>query len=194
MPLFTLESPHAAPRFRSAGRDAAVRDELHQHSRRAGSGGHSAARGRSHGRPVRDRAAGPAPSTPSRWRRLSICSCYRRRRGRRPIEVIDCYKAWKASGAPREEFLRTAARIRGVYVPSLVRCKLSRGRHRRGHRARRRAPARRRWCCKAHGERPDRGRLSRKSSSCPSARWCTTASCWRSSAAAPAAAASVRRA
>ena len=34
-------------------------------------------------------------------------------------QVIDCYKAWKASGAPREEFLRAAARIRGVYVPSL---------------------------------------------------------------------------
>ena len=34
-------------------------------------------------------------------------------------QVIDCYKAWKASGAPREEFLRAAARICGVYVPSL---------------------------------------------------------------------------
>ena len=34
-------------------------------------------------------------------------------------QVIDCYKAWKASGAPREEFLRAAAQIRGVYVPSL---------------------------------------------------------------------------
>ncbi len=34
-------------------------------------------------------------------------------------QVIDCYKAWKASGAPREEFLRAAAKIRGVYVPSL---------------------------------------------------------------------------
>ena len=34
-------------------------------------------------------------------------------------QVIDCYKAWKASSAPREEFLRAAAKIRGVYVPSL---------------------------------------------------------------------------
>ena len=34
-------------------------------------------------------------------------------------QVIDCYKAWKASDAPREEFLRAAAKIRGVYVPSL---------------------------------------------------------------------------
>lgn len=34
-------------------------------------------------------------------------------------QVIDCYKAWKASGAPREAFLKEAAKIRGVYVPSL---------------------------------------------------------------------------
>lgn len=34
-------------------------------------------------------------------------------------QVIDCYKAWKASGAPREAFLREAAKIRGIYVPSL---------------------------------------------------------------------------
>ena len=34
-------------------------------------------------------------------------------------QVIDCYKAWKAAGAPREELLRAAAKIRGVYVPSL---------------------------------------------------------------------------
>ena len=34
-------------------------------------------------------------------------------------EVIDCYKAWKASGAPREAFLKEAAKIRGVYVPAL---------------------------------------------------------------------------
>ena len=34
-------------------------------------------------------------------------------------QVIDCYKAWKQSGAPREAFLREAAKIRGIYVPSL---------------------------------------------------------------------------
>ncbi|MGN0803700.1 MAG: TIGR03960 family B12-binding radical SAM protein, partial [Candidatus Faecivicinus sp.] len=34
-------------------------------------------------------------------------------------QVIDCYKAWKQSGAPREVFLREAAKIRGIYVPSL---------------------------------------------------------------------------
>ena len=35
------------------------------------------------------------------------------------IEVVDCYRAWKASGAPREAFLQEAAKIRGIYVPSL---------------------------------------------------------------------------
>ena len=35
------------------------------------------------------------------------------------LEVIDCYKAWKASGAPREAFLHAASKIRGIYVPSL---------------------------------------------------------------------------
>ena len=35
------------------------------------------------------------------------------------IEVVDCYRAWKASGAPREAFLQEAAKIRGVYVPAL---------------------------------------------------------------------------
>lgn len=34
-------------------------------------------------------------------------------------QVIDCYREWKASGAPREAFLKKAAGIRGVYVPSL---------------------------------------------------------------------------
>ena len=34
-------------------------------------------------------------------------------------QVIDCYKAWKKSGAPREAFLKEAAKIRGIYVPSL---------------------------------------------------------------------------
>ncbi len=34
-------------------------------------------------------------------------------------QVIDCYKAWKASGASREEFLKQAAKIKGIYVPSL---------------------------------------------------------------------------
>ena len=35
------------------------------------------------------------------------------------IELVDCYRAWKASGAPREAFLQEAAKIRGVYVPAL---------------------------------------------------------------------------
>lgn len=35
------------------------------------------------------------------------------------LETIDVYKAWKASGAPRSEYLRQAAQIQGVYVPSL---------------------------------------------------------------------------
>lgn len=34
------------------------------------------------------------------------------------MQIVDCYKAWKASGAPREEFLRQASKIRGIYVPS----------------------------------------------------------------------------
>ena len=35
------------------------------------------------------------------------------------IELVDCYRAWKASGAPREAFLQEAAKIRGISVPSL---------------------------------------------------------------------------
>ncbi len=34
-------------------------------------------------------------------------------------DTIDCYKAWRASGLPRAEYLKMAARIPGVYVPSL---------------------------------------------------------------------------
>lgn len=34
-------------------------------------------------------------------------------------ELIDLYRDWRASGAPRDEFLRRAARIEGIYVPSL---------------------------------------------------------------------------
>ena len=34
-------------------------------------------------------------------------------------DTIDCYKQWRASGLPREEYLKMAARIPGVYVPSL---------------------------------------------------------------------------
>ncbi len=33
-------------------------------------------------------------------------------------EVLDAYRDWKASGAPREAFLEAVAGIRGVYVPS----------------------------------------------------------------------------
>ena len=36
-------------------------------------------------------------------------------------DTIDVYKKWKASGLPREEYLRMAAQIPGVYVPSLYR-------------------------------------------------------------------------
>ena len=35
------------------------------------------------------------------------------------LEVIDLYKEFKAKGWSKEEFLRTAAKIEGVYVPSL---------------------------------------------------------------------------
>jgi radical SAM family uncharacterized protein len=35
------------------------------------------------------------------------------------LEIMDAYKAWKSSGKSREEFLRTVAGIKGVYVPSL---------------------------------------------------------------------------
>ena len=35
------------------------------------------------------------------------------------IELAECYREWKASGEPREAFLRRASRIRGIYVPSL---------------------------------------------------------------------------
>ena len=34
-------------------------------------------------------------------------------------ELIDLYRDWKRSGAPREDFLRRAAGIEGIYVPSL---------------------------------------------------------------------------
>ena len=35
------------------------------------------------------------------------------------LEIMDAYKEWKRSGKSREEFLKAAAGIRGVYVPSL---------------------------------------------------------------------------
>ena len=35
------------------------------------------------------------------------------------LATIDVYKQWKASGLPREEYLRMAAQIPGIYVPSL---------------------------------------------------------------------------
>ncbi len=35
------------------------------------------------------------------------------------LATIDAYKTWKASDAPREEYLKAVARIPGVYVPSL---------------------------------------------------------------------------
>lgn len=34
-------------------------------------------------------------------------------------DTIDVYKAWKASGLPRSEYLRMVAQVPGVYVPSL---------------------------------------------------------------------------
>ena len=34
-------------------------------------------------------------------------------------QLLDAYKDWKESGASREEFLRTASHIPGIYVPSL---------------------------------------------------------------------------
>ena len=34
-------------------------------------------------------------------------------------ELLETYKAWKASGASREEFLRQASHISGIYVPSM---------------------------------------------------------------------------
>ena len=35
------------------------------------------------------------------------------------FELMDLYKRWKASGAPREDFLKMAASVPGIYVPSL---------------------------------------------------------------------------
>lgn len=35
------------------------------------------------------------------------------------LQTIDLYKKWKASGLPREEYLKMAAQIPGIYVPSL---------------------------------------------------------------------------
>jgi len=35
------------------------------------------------------------------------------------MATIDVYKQWKASGLPREEYLKMAAKIPGIYVPSL---------------------------------------------------------------------------
>ena len=34
-------------------------------------------------------------------------------------ELIDLYRDWRVSGAPRDEFLRRAVQIEGIYVPSL---------------------------------------------------------------------------
>lgn len=34
------------------------------------------------------------------------------------LATVDAYKAWKRSGAPREEYLRMCAEIPGIYVPS----------------------------------------------------------------------------
>lgn len=34
-------------------------------------------------------------------------------------ELLDRYKEWKGSGAPRQEFLEAAAAVEGIYVPSL---------------------------------------------------------------------------
>ena len=35
------------------------------------------------------------------------------------FQLMDAYKEWKASGSSREDFLRTASHIPGIYVPSL---------------------------------------------------------------------------
>ena len=35
------------------------------------------------------------------------------------LQTIDVYKKWKVSGLPREEYLKMAAQIPGIYVPSL---------------------------------------------------------------------------
>lgn len=35
------------------------------------------------------------------------------------LEIMEVYRSWKSSGRSREEFLRSAAAIKGVYVPSL---------------------------------------------------------------------------
>lgn len=35
------------------------------------------------------------------------------------LQTIDAYKAWKASGQPRESYLKAVAQIPGIYVPSL---------------------------------------------------------------------------
>ena len=35
------------------------------------------------------------------------------------LQTIDMYKKWKASGLPREAYLRMCAEIPGIYVPSL---------------------------------------------------------------------------
>lgn len=35
------------------------------------------------------------------------------------LQTIDVYKKWKASGLPREEYLKMATQIPGIYVPSL---------------------------------------------------------------------------
>lgn len=35
------------------------------------------------------------------------------------LEIVDCYQAWKLSGAPRSRLLLDLARLKGLYVPSL---------------------------------------------------------------------------
>ena len=34
------------------------------------------------------------------------------------VALVECYREWKRSGAPREAFLQAASHIRGIYVPS----------------------------------------------------------------------------
>ena len=60
-------------------------------------------------------------------------------------QTIEVYKQWKASGLPREEYLRMAAQIPGVYVPSFYDVSLPRRRHHRRHRAPGKARARPKW-------------------------------------------------
>ena len=108
------------------------------------------------------------------------------------LAISEVIRDWKGEGCPggRDELLRRLAVSGNIYVPQLLRRGVRRRRHHRGRRAqpsRHPVPG-----PQAHPDGPRRLALPAPSRWCRSPRPCTSASPSRSSAAAPAAAASAR--